>query len=142
MDKEQLIFDYLDNNCSESEKETVENLLITDAEFKTLFLELSAIHKLLEDNLVIEAPKSFTGRVMSQISPGLKFDFQFSEFSKWLAVITAVLSLIFSLQKLGYIPEEYQYFSSQILVLAIALALVFVIIETFMSLQGRKNMSI
>lgn len=66
---EEKLWNYIDGSVSAEEKSFVDELLATNAEWRTKYAELVDIHQLMKDHIELEEPSMrFTQNVMEEIS--------------------------------------------------------------------------
>lgn len=66
---EEKLWNYIDGSASAEEKSFVDELLATNAEWRTKYAELVDIHQLMKDHIELEEPSMrFTQNVMEEIS--------------------------------------------------------------------------
>lgn len=66
--QEEQLWNYIDGNCSEAEKLTIEAKLSTDAEFSNLYQQLLELNQIIAAETEIDEPSmSFTRNVMDKV---------------------------------------------------------------------------
>lgn len=113
MDMEELIWKYLDNDCSEQEKVKVENLLKSDHAFNLQFNDLKNINQLFVDHTSIPLPSAFKVQLETNIAAQLKKrTVKRAEIisTQWIAILTlvgvGVIAAISSVGSSSFIFEQ------------------------------------
>ena len=99
--KEELIFRYLDGECTDEEKVKVDSLRKKDKEFADLFSELKAANDLFSSQPLYKPSAQFTDGVMQQINPGKQFSFNSFSTVKILSIAMLSLVFLFSFQEIS-----------------------------------------
>lgn len=100
---EDLIFRYLDGECTVSEIEEVERLIASDYSFAELFSELEMANDFMNAVPLETAPKGFSNRVMNQLLPKTKQVLNDYFIAKILVAFTLILSFSYAFENL---PES------------------------------------
>ncbi len=122
MNKKDLLYRYLFDECSAGEKKYVENLLIKDKEYKALYDEIVASQEMLDGHFTVKAPEGIARSVMKEIrQPQQLPDFEFSSMSSsllkrfgYLLAAAAVLWTLYTYRDTFGIslPDEVEGISS------------------------------
>ncbi len=109
---EEMIFKYLDDACSASEKQRIQKALSEDKVFRLRFQQLEAIHESLSAMPLERSPESLTNEVMDKVEalPHSRYYQSASVFSgsRFLiisGILTALVAVI-SLFNSGYLSLE------------------------------------
>jgi hypothetical protein len=96
---EELIWKYLDNECTEEEKVKVADLLVTDVDFKVLFDHCSNVNRLLEQEMNAAISEDLKNIIKDKLEDQLKPRGILEIFPLWYAIplgVVGVLTLIFA----------------------------------------------
>lgn len=100
---EQLIWKYLDNQCTSEELVRIRALMHSDSQFQQEIESARVIHKMLNETSVTHAPADLSARVLAQLTAKKKLkDYQGIGIRPLLIFLTALTSMII------YVGRQYQ----------------------------------